>query len=184
MLDAFEHLLNDRGERSATIEAVAAEAGVSKGGLLYHFASKNDLVEGLIERLDGFTAADHEGLRGAPEGVLRRFIRTSVQVDGAFDRTYIAIARLAQSDRYPAARDALARVEAGWRGILEESLGDATVARLALLVSDGLYYNAALFAGATDAENPDQLEGVIDAIEELARVRKLADPGAGDAHTA
>lgn len=40
VLDAFEAILIDDGERAATLEATAKAAGVSKGGLLYHFRSK------------------------------------------------------------------------------------------------------------------------------------------------
>lgn len=35
-----------------TLEAVAKEAGVSKGGLLYHFPSKDALAQGMIERMN------------------------------------------------------------------------------------------------------------------------------------
>ncbi|MGN6428010.1 MAG: TetR/AcrR family transcriptional regulator, partial [Leifsonia sp.] len=45
ILDAFEELLAEHSERAATLDAVAAKAGVSKGGLLYHFASKDALVD-------------------------------------------------------------------------------------------------------------------------------------------
>ena len=45
------------GAQALTLDAVAAEAGVSKGGVLYHFASKRALIDGLIERwLDDFEA--------------------------------------------------------------------------------------------------------------------------------
>src|SRR5690606_13182471 len=37
VLDAFVSILLEHGERAATLDAVAAAAGVSKGGLLYHF---------------------------------------------------------------------------------------------------------------------------------------------------
>ncbi|WP_337479241.1 TetR family transcriptional regulator [Microbacterium yannicii] len=40
VLDAFERILIDEGERAATMDAAARAAGVSKGGLLYHFASR------------------------------------------------------------------------------------------------------------------------------------------------
>jgi AcrR family transcriptional regulator len=40
-----------------TLEAVAAEAGVSKGGLLYHFPTKDALLEALVQDwLDRFEA--------------------------------------------------------------------------------------------------------------------------------
>ena len=51
MLDSFEHLVVETGERSATFDAVAAAADVSKGGLLYHFPSREALVDGLVSRL-------------------------------------------------------------------------------------------------------------------------------------
>ena len=51
LLDAFEKLLVAGGSRAATLDAVAADAEVSKGGLLYHFHSKDELVEGQLERL-------------------------------------------------------------------------------------------------------------------------------------
>lgn len=35
-----------------TLEAVAEEAGVSKGGLLYHFPSKEALIQGMIEQMN------------------------------------------------------------------------------------------------------------------------------------
>ncbi len=50
ILDAAERVVVRQGLKSATIEAVAAEAGVSKGGLFYHFASKQDMLEQLVDR--------------------------------------------------------------------------------------------------------------------------------------
>jgi AcrR family transcriptional regulator len=53
LLDAAESLLDDHGSQGLTLAAVAERAGVSKGGLLYHFASKEALIKGMIERLIG-----------------------------------------------------------------------------------------------------------------------------------
>jgi AcrR family transcriptional regulator len=49
LLDAAVAVVRREGPRALTLDAVAAEAGVSKGGLLYHFATKDDLVDALIE---------------------------------------------------------------------------------------------------------------------------------------
>ena len=49
ILDTFESILNTDGERAATLDAVAAKAGVSKGGLLYHFPNREALITGLAE---------------------------------------------------------------------------------------------------------------------------------------
>ena len=51
VLDAFEALLIDDGERAATMDATARQAGVSKGGLLYHLESKVALEAAIIARL-------------------------------------------------------------------------------------------------------------------------------------
>lgn len=56
LLDQTAALAVERGPAAITIQAVADRAGVTKGGLLHHFASKQALVEAvfveLIEKLD------------------------------------------------------------------------------------------------------------------------------------
>ncbi|MER7129950.1 TetR/AcrR family transcriptional regulator [Streptosporangium saharense] len=51
LLDAAEDLLCDQGSQALTLAAVAERAGCSKGGLLYHFATKEALIRGMVERL-------------------------------------------------------------------------------------------------------------------------------------
>ncbi|MBH5317869.1 TetR family transcriptional regulator [Paenibacillus sp. GSMTC-2017] len=54
--------------QSLTLDAVAKEAGVSKGGLLYHFPNKEELLKGLalhifeqfIELFDSYAAKDDD----------------------------------------------------------------------------------------------------------------------------
>jgi AcrR family transcriptional regulator len=50
LLQAAEDLAWEAGAGNLTLDAVAARAGVSKGGLLYHFPSKQKLMEALVER--------------------------------------------------------------------------------------------------------------------------------------
>lgn len=51
ILDAAEHVVIDSGALRLTLDAVAERAGVSKGGLLYHFPSKEALLQAMLERL-------------------------------------------------------------------------------------------------------------------------------------
>jgi AcrR family transcriptional regulator len=51
LLDAAEDLLCDQGSTALTLAAVADRAGVSKGGLLYHYGTKEALIKGMVERL-------------------------------------------------------------------------------------------------------------------------------------
>jgi len=48
LLDAAAAVVRRKGAQALTLDAVAAEAAVSKGGLLYHFASKRELLDGMV----------------------------------------------------------------------------------------------------------------------------------------
>ncbi|SFG28228.1 TetR/AcrR family transcriptional regulator [Methylobacterium gossipiicola] len=50
ILDAAERLIRRSGTRTLTIDAVAAEASLSKGGVLHHYGSKDALIQALAER--------------------------------------------------------------------------------------------------------------------------------------
>jgi len=51
LLGAAERIVLQEGAKRLTLDAVAREAGVSKGGLLYHFPSKDALVAEMVEHL-------------------------------------------------------------------------------------------------------------------------------------
>jgi len=48
LLKAAEDVVREGGAAHLTLDAVAEKAGVSKGGLLYHFPTKEALIEGMI----------------------------------------------------------------------------------------------------------------------------------------
>jgi AcrR family transcriptional regulator len=143
ILDAFTHLLIDQGERAATLEAVATAAGLSKGGLLYHFGSKDALAEGLLARLDALVADDVEQIRAAPAGAVDYLIRTSMSEGTPLDQSIGAAVKLAQG-AHPLANAALASTRRQWLSVIEEAVGDPDVAEVIMLVSDGLYYESTL----------------------------------------
>lgn len=57
ILESAAHIVERSGAAHLTIDAVAAEAEISKGGVLYHFPSKQALLEGMLERLIEQTTA-------------------------------------------------------------------------------------------------------------------------------
>lgn len=179
VLDAFERLLVDRGERAATLEAVAREAGVSKGGLIYHFPSREAMVEGLLERLRARAAEDDELMREAAEGVVSYFLRTSQVAATPFDRTLVAATRLRS---HAAARETLAEVQGLWYDSVLAAVGDATIAQMVMLMADGLYYNAsapdALASTGTHQYQAD-VDELVRLVAELVRLRAGAGAGAG-----
>ncbi len=78
LLNAAEQVAARDGVNKLTLEAVAKEAGVSKGGLLYHFPSKSDLITAIVERLAARCEADQrQALQHEGEGA------------GAFSRAYL-----------------------------------------------------------------------------------------------
>jgi AcrR family transcriptional regulator len=50
ILDAAHRVMLDRGAQTLTLDMVAAEAGISKGGLTYTFATKEALLSALLDR--------------------------------------------------------------------------------------------------------------------------------------
>lgn len=52
LLEAAAAIVNEQGSEYLTLDAVAKKAGVSKGGLLYHFKNKLTLVQGLVDHAD------------------------------------------------------------------------------------------------------------------------------------
>lgn len=68
-LDSVEHIVREMGIYGLTLDAVAKSIGVSKGGLLYHFPSKDSLIDAVLARTADFwrTAVD-EALSKSEEG--------------------------------------------------------------------------------------------------------------------
>lgn len=69
LLDATEAVVARQGIANLTLDAVAAEARMSKGGLLHHFPSKDRLVEALVIRTaEGWRSCYTEAYERTPEG--------------------------------------------------------------------------------------------------------------------
>jgi AcrR family transcriptional regulator len=142
VLDAYETLLIETGPAATTLDAVAAAARVSKGGLLYHFASKDALAAGLLARLRERSAADADAIRTVADGVAYH-LHTSAPgggLPGCLTRTYLAALRVADHARDGVSvREALAAVDADALAALRDRLGNPALAWLVQLIGDGLY---------------------------------------------
>jgi AcrR family transcriptional regulator len=153
VLDSFVAIVCADGERPATLDAVAARAGVSKGGLLYHFGSKAALVEGLCERLADLSALDIERMRAAEDGPARYFVENCQFVGSELDLALLAASRLQQAG-YEEAGRTLDETENAWLATLVDALGDVPTAQAVKLLGDGLYHAASL--GAASDVRPDR----------------------------
>ncbi|AWH33334.1 MULTISPECIES: TetR family transcriptional regulator [Stenotrophomonas] len=85
ILDAAVAVINREGVRAVTFESVAAEAQLTRGGLLYHFPSREALLRGIDEHLVQQWEASMEvllGKRAEEASALERyqtFVRVSAQ---------------------------------------------------------------------------------------------------------
>lgn len=174
ILDAYRDLLVSDGERAATMDAVAAAAGVSKGGLLYHFKSKDALAEGLLTWLREAAAEDRERMAEATEGPSRYFVRTSLSTGSDLDLLFVAVVRLAQAG-HTAALVALEELDAAWLELIRREVPDPAVSAAIMLMGEGLYHYSTL-AGTW----PEQAFGT--RVEELLAVvdRLRGAAAAGD----
>ncbi|MFJ2619380.1 TetR/AcrR family transcriptional regulator [Glutamicibacter sp. NPDC087344] len=169
VLDAYISLLCEEGERAATLEATATRAGVSKGGLLYHFASKEALADAVIKMSEDFVRIDLNDMRGAAEGSVSYFIRTSAEVNTELDRLLTALQRLAYSG-VEAATEQLASINERWFEVLMEEVGDKSIAHLVMLVGEGLY----AYSGTPGTWYERHFEGNLSQLLELVpQLKKL-----------
>ena len=79
LIDAAEAVVREKGASHLTLDAVSARAGVSKGGLLYHFRTKEALILAMVDRMAGFirSVRNSEGakLPSSPARDLKSYVR-------------------------------------------------------------------------------------------------------------
>lgn len=117
LLDAAAAVIRTRGV-AASLDEIARAAGVSKGGLLYHFATKDDLVRALAQDLfDAFRAevtAALDPADQAPGRLTRAYVRASLAAAHDDVAARESITLVAQLNSFPEIVE-LARADtAGW----------------------------------------------------------------------
>lgn len=152
ILAALRALLARGGTAAATLEIVAAEAGVSKGGLLYYFPSKQDLFHGLLTQTRDAVTAEL-GALDSKDDVVRAFLDYSAPRDEQ-ERSFIMalITAMRAVDTYnadgtenaeeyqPAAL--FADIFAAWEAPVRAVVDDQVTAEIILQVGNGMYLAA------------------------------------------
>lgn len=149
ILTAAERVVLRNGVTRLTLEAVAREAKLSKGGLLYHFATKEALIQAMLDRLIQYyecEIAQQQRDDTAPGRWTRAYVRTTVEPmlsypgEAAFPKSKeVGAALIAAAATNPQLLEPLRERFRVWqRAIERDGIGStrATVVRLAV---DGLW---------------------------------------------
>ncbi len=166
VLAAYVDILLSDGVAAATLDEVARQAEISKGGLLHHFPSKEALVTGLMEHLVRLNEQDIERTLAADEDVLSAYLASSSVAQDEFSSVFMAAMKLAGSN-IPEVDQTLQQVLQVWQHTLAEHLDDPVVAKLVHLVGDGLYLHAIVGS----QQSPDHRE-LVAVVRQLLRLRQ------------
>ncbi|MEU7993774.1 TetR family transcriptional regulator [Micromonospora sp. NPDC049060] len=161
ILDAAARLISRHGT-AVPVSDIAEAAGVSKGGLLYHFPNKEELLGGLANHLMGQFRHDVEQVaaeeeEGTPGRLTRAYIRASFAHAGDLTglRDHIA---LAAHLMFEPGLEALAQQDAQqWREALLDDGLEPTIVRMVIAAADGSN-SAPLWGAILDDADRDQLE--------------------------
>ena len=137
ILDAAAQLLVREGAEAVTIAAVAREAEVSKGGLFYHFPSKEVLVEQLVARY----VASFDALIGSSEdepGAATAVYLSSAESHGG-PATPVVAALLAAAALTPRGLEGLRERYRSWQARLDADGVPANVSATIRFAVDGIW---------------------------------------------
>ena len=126
------------GAQALTLDAVAAEAGVSKGGLLYHFKSKRQLLDAMVSRWMDEWEAEFDA-DTADDGFVASFVRTSHLGGAGQEQRQAETGLLAAIAAEPAVLAAVRDRYATWQDRVEREGSDPVEATVARLAADGLW---------------------------------------------
>lgn len=147
LLDAAEQVVLRDGVSNLTLDAVAKEAGVSKGGLLYHFPSKSALVLAVVERTASRCETEQDANAGSldegPGAFTRAYLTTRVaRVERVLDprkkERPLHTALLAAAGTDPQYLDPFRKRLECWQARLEQDGIDPVTATIVRLAIDGL----------------------------------------------
>jgi len=171
ILDAAEEVVLRDGVARLTLDAAAAEAGLSKGGILYHFPTRDALVAGMVAKIieefdrDIDRRLEHDA---GPGSFTRAYIGATMEPSAPRpDREdRLGAALIAAAAAQPDLLAPLQRAADRWQDRLERDGLDPVVATVLRLACDGLWM-CDLFGLA--APTASRRTAVGQALDQLAR---------------
>lgn len=168
ILDAAQRIAAERGAGRITLDEVAKESGLSKGGLLYHFSGKEALIQAMLERLIARTSEVREAREEAYADkrwvTLRALLDTRHRPD-VLD-PHVAMAILAAAAEQPALLDPLREHIAQVRDRIVAEDGDDSRAWLLWAAADGLLFQELLGIAPWPEARREQIHNDLQALAE------------------
>jgi AcrR family transcriptional regulator len=135
ILAAAREVVAERGAGGLSLDRVAAQAGLSKGGLMHHVHRKHDLLRALVEEYAWAFEADFQA-RGADASA---YVAATFDAPPSNPERSAISGFLAVVAEDPAALDPLRERYAAWQAALTDCCGDPVAATIARLACDGLW---------------------------------------------
>jgi len=189
ILSAAEEVVLRDGVAHLTLEAAAAEAGMSKGGVLYHFPSRDALVQAMLARL---TASFDEQLARAgartpessePGTFTLAYLRATVAApadEQSQREERLGAALIAALAADPVLLEPLREEFQHWQARCLTDGIDPALATLVRIVADGLWLTGLFRLGAVEGELLEQVVGLCtELVERAVAGRKVAPTGSG-----
>ncbi len=161
IVDAAMVIVRDQGVSRLTLDEAAKRAGMSKGGVLYHFKSKDELVRGMVQRmLEQCDALLQNHYAAEPEGAYRwsrALVRMAFDPEGPPDHK-IGGALLAAVTVNP---DLVAPIQAAydsWTARAVSDSPDPLRAKLVCMAMDGYYFQRLMGISLFNERQRDQMK--------------------------
>ena len=188
VLAAYD-LIAEKGFEDLRTRDVAMRAGVNIATLHYYFASKEDLINGVVDYLlDLLSSVASQDLQldySTPLGHLRAMFRNTVHRMRTMPKMFIVLGELVmRSQRHPELERAMQRMDEQWmqylgwilaegvaQGQFRAGMDSETTAKMIIVVVKGLTFSYVWSRQEVD------FEGMLQLVERLV----LPEPGQGEA---
>ncbi len=143
IIEAVYELVRNDGIAKMTMESVAEQAGLSKGGLFYHFPKKENLIEAMVKQM--FDQFDHQINQEhekdqLPGGTTRSYLKTTFLKYDKEENEFV-VALLAALVNNPELLKPAKENYQNWQKQLENDQIDPVISTIVRLATDGLWFS-------------------------------------------
>ena len=172
ILDAAQHVAARDGAAHLTLDAVAREIGMTKGGVLYNFPTKEKLLQGMLERMvETFGRIVEEQVAASGPEVRNPTLRAALEAYDYLERLdsnlFTAILAVAVND--PDLLEPVRALKSRLQARVMAEAADPDLAMVVMVAIDGLHFERMMGLPPADpklrAKIATRLQVLVDAME-------------------